>query len=203
MGLGTMDTFRTDGGRRGDGRRAIGGAGAVLALAAGLLGLPAASVAQPPRFEHYLIGGDTIGDLKASITAAAPLGGKALGLTNVVISPEFRFAEINGACRAVGVTVALDVKVTLPKVKVMPAGFEARWREIHDGVREHEMMHVRIAEVYAGRIETAIRAAHSRAGCATLERTLAADIGALQERHRKMQRTYDIIDAGRVMSLLP
>jgi Predicted secreted Zn-dependent protease len=173
-------------------------------VAAGFL-LLAAGIgnAAPTRFEHYVIGGDTISDLKASIVATAPRGGNALGLTNVVISPDFRLAETDGTCRAVDVTVDLEITVTLPKVEVMPAGFESRWQHIHETVRDHEMMHAKIAEVYAGRIETAIREASSEAGCAALKEKVLADIRELQDRHRAMQRNYDIIDSGRVMSLLP
>lgn len=180
-------------------------------LTAGLTGLmtmaagPAqAEVTQVIR--HYDVWGADVGELKNAIRASAPLGGRAFGLTNVKINPQFAYLQHDNGCVTANVVVDLDITVTLPKWlkdRPVPAALNGQWVNLEATVRDHEMQHVEIAQDFAARIEQVIAEAESGESCATLEQELTAKVQRLQAAHRVAQKLFDLDERERLKALLP
>ena len=76
--------------------RNIGAKASALVIAASCLAWGPASAEVTQVIHHYDVGGSDIEGLKNSIRLGGPLGGRAFGLTNVVIEPHFAYVS-NGA----------------------------------------------------------------------------------------------------------
>ncbi|MAY60978.1 MAG: hypothetical protein CML29_02100 [Rhizobiales bacterium] len=184
----------------------MGATASALAIAASCLGWGPASAEVTQVINHYDVGGADIEGLKNSIRRGGPLGGRAFGLTNVVIEPAFAYASDGVNCKTAKVRVNLDINMTLPQWREaipVPASMSGQWETLEDTVREHEMTHVKIAEEFADRIEYVIRHASSENGCEALNAALTKKIKGLQMAHRFAQQAFDIEERSRLRSLLP
>nr|WP_255561774.1 DUF922 domain-containing protein [Pseudohoeflea sp. DP4N28-3] len=166
---------------------------------------PAGAVAEPAVIQHYQVAGNTLAALKDSIRAAAPLGGRAFGLTRVTIEPRFSYGDNGAECRPINVVVDLKTTVTLPQWQAsqpIPAALDGRWKRLEATVREHEMLHVEVAEEYAARLRHMLGAI-TDVDCATLEPIVVAKVKRLQAAHRFAQKIVDMEDRERLQALLP
>jgi predicted secreted Zn-dependent protease len=155
---------------------------------------------------HYDVGGSDVEGLKNSIRLGGPLGGRAFGLTNVVIQPHFAYMSDGINCITANVTVNLDVNMMLPQwdeAMPIPASMSGQWHRLEGTVREHELQHVKIAEEFAARIKSVIERASSTDGCETLQATLTKKVKGLQMAHRFAQKAFDIEERARLRALLP
>ncbi|MAZ82624.1 MAG: hypothetical protein CME90_03320 [Hoeflea sp.] len=187
--------------------RKIGATASALAIAASCLawwGPANAEVTQV--IHHYDVRGTDVQGLKNSIRLGGPLGGRAFGLTNVVIEPQFAFMSDGVNCKTAKVQVNMDINMTLPQwdeARPVPASVSGQWKTLEDTVRAHEQMHVTIAEEFAARIEHVISTASSTDGCKALQAELTKKVRGLQMAHRFAQRAFDVEERARLRALLP
>ncbi|TDH38899.1 DUF922 domain-containing protein [Pseudohoeflea suaedae] len=187
--------------------RKIGATASALAVAASCLAWWGPANAEVTQIvNHYDVGGSDIQGLKNSIRLGGPLGGKAFGLTNVVIEPQFAYMSDGVTCKTAKVRVNMNIDMTLPQwdeATPIPASMSGQWKTLEDTVREHEQMHVTIAEEFAARIEHVISNASSTEGCETLEAGLTKKVRGLQMAHRFAQKAFDMEERTRLRALLP
>lgn len=186
--------------------RNIGAKASALVIAASCLAWGPASAEVTQVIHHYDVGGSDIEGLKNSIRLGGPLGGRAFGLTNVVIEPHFAYVSNGVTCRTARVVVNLDINMTLPQWREatpVPASMSGQWETLEDTVRAHEMTHVQIAHEFADRIEYVISNASSDEGCDVLSEALTKKVKGLQAAHRFAQMAFDMDERARLKSLLP
>lgn len=184
----------------------ISATAAAAAVAASCLAGGSAQAEVTQVINHYDVGGNDIEGLKNSIRLGGPLGGRAFGLTNVVIEPHFAYMSDGVTCETANVTVNLDVNMTLPQwddALPIPASMSGQWHTLEGTVREHELQHVKIAEEFAARIKSVIERASSSDGCETLQATLTKKVKGLQMAHRFAQMAFDMDERARLRALLP
>ena len=141
---------------------------------------------------YYSLSGRSFSELDRQINIHGPrVGGygKALAATSVRMVPEFRFAEANGQCRVESAHVKVQAHVTLPRLANganLRSELSKAWTDLEEYARQHEAVHVSIADRHALNAERVLAGLPPerdcqamRASAQTTWRLLLASVGWL------------------------
>ena len=157
---------------------------------------------------YYLINGRTFDELDQQVALHGPAvtgTGRALAATNIRMVPEFAYDFRNGSCFVKSAHVRVQAHVTLPKLETetrLARGLSRGWNNLEQYAREHEAVHVRIADSYALRAEREILALSPEPDCETLRGNVSLAFRRLMADHEREQIQFDEDEKQRIKRLV-
>jgi len=177
--------------------------GLLLALAA------AACQMTPPAnvsFNTYRVSGDSISSLNQQLALHGPTipgQGKALAAADISFDPTVLLESGGYGCRVARVDFQVNAEVTLPewlqKDRASPE-LAALWDAFSEEALEHELVHVRIAEEHAVKMERTIRRL-ADPDCSKLEAQIREVIDRVAQEHAEAQDKFDEREEARYASI--
>ena len=183
------DTRRTGGSRRLMSR--IAG----FTMLAGALAACSAVPGSGVSVNFYNVRGTTAQQIDSEIRRRGPNSGHALAVARIRMIPDVTYNQRgDGTCRYSRARVGVNAEVTLPRFidrnRAEP-GLRQAIDNLDEYARFHEAVHVAIAQEYAGRIGTQLRALPAAQSCAALDTRAAAISRQLLVEHDRVQRKFD------------
>lgn len=170
----------------------------VLLLAAAVLaGCTSVSPRTSVSVGYYDVGGTTFRQLDDQIALHGPFVegvGKAVAATSINMRPDIRFRETDQGCVVSRSSIKVDAKVTLPRLKdrrKAKADLRPAFSNIERYAREHEAVHVAIADKYAEEAERAIASLGPEESCGVLQAKATRTFEKIMVQHRAEQLEFD------------
>jgi predicted secreted Zn-dependent protease len=145
---------------------------------------------------YYVISGATGEELDREISAKGPLKGHALASAAIRFVPvAIDYNEAESSCGFRTVKFRIEAAITLPKWREQ--GF-SRDRELRDAwqflaryARQHEDVHVKIAEKYAAKIADELMLLPARKSCESLDNAAEKILRRNKREHDREQTAFD------------
>lgn len=168
----------------------------VIALVA-LIGCSSTGQRTSVNVGYYEVKGTTYKQLDQNIALHGPTVpgvGKAVAATNIRMVPNIGFNETSLGCEVSRANVKVIANVTLPRLsdrKKAKRSLRTAFSNIERYARDHEAVHVAIADEFAGKAEKAISALPAEKSCETLRAKATAIFESLMIKHRTAQLKFD------------
>ncbi|MCB1456250.1 MAG: DUF922 domain-containing protein [Nitratireductor sp.] len=157
---------------------------------------------------YYSLSGRSFSELDRQINIHGPrVGGygKALAATSVRMVPEFRFAEANGQCRVESAHVKVQAHVTLPRLANganLRSELSKAWTDLEEYARQHEAVHVSIADRHALNAERVLAGLPPERDCQAMRASAQTTWRLLLASHEREQLQFDENEKGRIAELV-
>ena len=157
---------------------------------------------------YYSLSGRSFSELDRQINIHGPrVGGygKALAATSVRMVPEFRFAETNGQCRVESAHVKVQAHVTLPRLANganLRSELSKAWTDLEEYARQHEAVHVSIADRHALNAERVLAGLPPERDCQAMRASAQTTWRLLLASHEREQLQFDENEKGRIAELV-
>jgi predicted secreted Zn-dependent protease len=146
---------------------------------------------------YYEVSGNTAQQLRYALNRSGPAtanGRRYDGLTvwSVTWYPEFRSS--GDRCELAAFKTSVDIAITLPRWtddSRASSDLIEQWDKYSRALAAHERGHVEIALAAAAEMRERVGNLPARAGCAELEKDVAAAVLAVRKKARKEERRYD------------
>ena len=168
-----------------------------IAAVAVLAGCTSTSQRTSVNVGYYNVRGTSFEQLDKQIALHGPnvLGvGKAVASTSITMMPDIRFRESGGKCVVARSNIRVKADVTLPRLSDrQKAAKELRpaFSNIEQYAREHENVHVRIADQHAAMAERAIASLPPESSCKVLQAKAVSTFESIMKLHRTAQLKFD------------
>ncbi|GAB4348560.1 MAG: hypothetical protein Kow0026_03190 [Oricola sp.] len=174
-------------------------------IAAGLAVGACTSTASRITTTYYNISGITGADLDREIATKGPLKGHALASSAIKFVPVgISYDEKDGRCRFREAKFRIEANVTLPRWRAHPSSdpeLRTAWKFLSAYAREHEAVHVAIAEKYARKIGEELMALPPKKDCDTLEAAATRVLKRNKAEHNREQLAFDREEQERLADL--
>lgn len=128
----------------------------------------------------------------ASSTPIAIDQKRFMGLTSWVIKYDYKYQQTSNLCQIKEVTVTNHCDITLPDFKGGDELLADTLSRFLQGLKEHELIHCRIATEYATKLKEKIKEiGQVQAQCENLEKTVQKEYTGIVEECRKAQSDFD------------
>lgn len=157
---------------------------------------------------YYSIHGKTFDELDQQIALHGPpvTGiGRALAATNIRMAPEFTYGFRDGNCVVQSANVRVQAHVILPRLASrtrLGLGLSRGWNNLEQYVRQHEAVHVSIADAYALKAENLVLSLPPEPECETLRGNVALAFRKLMAEHEQEQIQFDEDEKQRIKLLV-
>ncbi|QKV17388.1 DUF922 domain-containing protein [Oricola thermophila] len=177
-----------------------------IALFAAALGLAAcASTAPRITTTYYNINGTTGADLDREIAEKGPLKGHALASAAIKFVPvAISYDKSDGKCRFRDAKFRIEANVTLPRWRTRASTdpeLRTAWKFLSAYAREHEAVHVAIAEKYARKIGEELMALPAKETCDDLDKAAERVLKRNRVEHNREQLAFDEEEQQRLAEL--
>ena len=154
---------------------------------------------------YYNVRGTTAPEIDNNIRRNGPNNGHALAVARIRMIPDVKYDQRpDGSCRYSVARVGVVAEITLPRF-IDRGRTDRDLRQAIDNLDEyarfHEAVHVAIAEEYADRIGSNIRALPYAPNCSTLDGQAATISRQLLREHDAAQRKFDRDEQARLAAL--
>jgi len=174
-------------------------------IAAGLAVAACTSTSSRITTTYYNITGVTGADLDREIATKGPLKGHALASAAIRFVPvAISYSESEGKCRFREVKFRIEANVTLPRWRGHTSSdpeLRTAWKFLSAYAREHEAVHVAIAEKYAGQISAELKALPAKKDCETLDASAERVLKRIKVEHNREQLAFDKEEQQRLAEL--
>jgi len=174
-------------------------------IAAGLAVAACTSTSSRITTTYYNINGITGADLDREIATKGPLKGHALASAAIKFVPvAISYDEGDGKCRFREVKFRIDANVTLPRWRGHNSSdpeLRTAWRFLSAYAREHEAVHVAIAEKYARKISEELKALPAKKDCDALDASAERVLKRNKTEHNREQLAFDREEQERLAEL--
>lgn len=172
-----------------------------------LIGCTATGQRTSINVDYYDVKGTTFKQLDQQIALHGPTVpgvGKAVASTNIRMLPDIRFKESTNGCEIDRVNIKVIAKVILPKLRDRSKASQSlrpAFSNIERYAREHEAVHVKIADEHAEKAENAIRQLLPESSCAILRSKADASFKSVMTEHQAAQLKFDADEKLRFASI--
>lgn len=178
-----------------------------FALIAASLALTACSTTEPRiTTTYYTITGTTGAELDREIAQKGPLKGHALASAAIKFVPvKIDYDESDGACAFRAAKFRIEANVTLPRWRAQAASdpeLRTAWKFLSTYAREHEAVHIAIAEKYARKIGEELEALPPRKTCDALDAAAERVLKRNKTEHNRAQLAFDEEEQKRLAELI-
>lgn len=174
-------------------------------IAAGLAVAACTSTSSRITTTYYNISGITGADLDREIAKKGPLKGHALASSAIKFVPvAISYDESDGKCRFREAKFRIDANVTLPRWRAHPSSdpeLKTAWKFLAAYAREHEAVHVAIAEKYARKIGEELMELPAKKDCDALEDAAGRVLKRNKVEHNREQLAFDKDEQERLADL--
>jgi predicted secreted Zn-dependent protease len=151
---------------------------------------------------YYNISGVTGADLDREIARKGPLKGHALASTAIKFVPvAIRYDESGGKCRYSSARFRIEANVTLPRWRQHSSSdpeLRSAWKYLANYAREHEDVHIAIAEKYAAKIADELEAIPAKKSCDSLDAAAEVVLKRNRHEHNREQLAFDAAEQKRL-----
>ncbi len=146
---------------------------------------------------YYNLKGTSFEQLDRQIALHGPTVegvGRAVAATRISMLPDVRFGEESGECRVTSANIRVKADVTLPRLSDRrKASKELRpaFSSIERYAKQHEAVHVAIADNHAEMAERAILKLPAAENCDVLKAKAVAIFEEIMAKHRAAQLKFD------------
>ena len=174
-------------------------------IAAGLAVAACTSTSSRITTTYYNISGITGADLDREIAEKGPLKGHALASAAIKFVPvAIAYDESDGKCRFRTAKFRIEANVTLPRWRAHQTSdpeLKTAWKFLAAYAREHEAVHVAIAEKYAQKIGEELMALPAKKNCDALEEAATRVLKRNKTEHNREQLAFDKDEQERLAEL--
>jgi predicted secreted Zn-dependent protease len=154
----------------------------------------------------YTIRGDSGADLDREIAAKGPLKGHALASAAIKFVPvAVSYDESDGKCAFREAKFRIEAEMTLPRWQDHRQSSDPElrnaWKNLADYARQHEEHHVAIAEKYAAKIGTELKAISAKPDCDALDAAAQRVLKRNKRDHNREQLAFDAAEQKRLSAL--
>jgi predicted secreted Zn-dependent protease len=165
------------------------------------LALPAGAASVSKTYSYFSIGGKTLDEIERELVRRGPkvrsTGSRHPGATQMEFTTRIGYAEGNGGCNIVKVSVNVQAKMILPRWRLRAKADGDTgliWDTLSADIKRHEESHVIIAKNHARDLELALRRIGRQPNC----KVAAAKAKAVSDRilalHDRTQEEFDRIE---------
>lgn len=174
-------------------------------IAAGLALAACTSTSSRITTTYYNISGITGAELDREIAEKGPLKGHALASAAIKFVPvAITYDQDDGRCAFRDVRFRIEANVTLPRWRghaLSDPELRTAWKFLSAYAREHEAVHVAIAEKYAGKISAELKALPAKKDCAALDVSAERVLKRIKGEHNREQLAFDREEQERLAEL--
>ncbi|MFZ2099590.1 MAG: DUF922 domain-containing protein [Oricola sp.] len=154
---------------------------------------------------YYTISGSTGADLDREIASKGPLKGHAMASAAIKFVPvAIAYDKSDGMCRFGEASFRIEANVTLPRWRAHAASdadLRVAWKFLAKYAREHEQVHVAIAEKYARKIGAELKALPAQKDCDRLDDAAERVLKRNKRDHNRDQLAFDAAEQKRLGTL--
>lgn len=173
-----------------------------IVLAATLL---AACTTSQVTTGYYDLEGSTGEQLDRQIRLKGPAKGHALASAAIRFKPlDISFREDAAGCAVSRARIQVIANITLPRWQNRlgsEEGLRRAFNNLQNYARAHEKTHVRIAELAAREMESALKALPASSTCKRLDKKVERTVKAKLRKHDKAQKAFDAAEARRLAEI--
>ncbi|MEN3793995.1 DUF922 domain-containing protein [Fulvimarina sp. MAC3] len=156
---------------------------------------------------YYEVSGQTSDQLVRDIARKAPNNGKWFAMVSIQFVPVALEPDLRGGmCRFKRVRLRVKADITLPLWRERNFAKSKDLRQGWDGhaeyARIHEDFHVKIAELFARKMESSLLALPAHRNCKELGASATKIVRRLHQLHGKAQDEFDELEEKRITRLI-
>lgn len=174
-------------------------------IAAGIALAACTSTSSRITTTYYNISGVTGADLDREIAEKGPLKGHALASAAIKFVPvAITYDQGDGKCAFRQVKFRIEANVTLPRWRNHASSdpeLRTAWKFLSAYAREHEAVHVAIAEKYAEKISENLKALPAKKDCDALDASAERVLKRIKVEHNREQLSFDKDEQKRLAEL--
>ncbi len=146
---------------------------------------------------YYNVKGTSFEELDKEIALHGPVVsgvGKAIASTRVRMLPDIRYDTSAGKCRVSSAKIRVRADITLPRLTDrgrVDRKLGRAFSNIEEYARQHEAVHVQIAEDHAAMAEERILRLPAQQSCESLSAQAASVFRKVMEKHEAAQLAFD------------
>lgn len=179
-----------------------------VALPLAALGLSACvSTSSQVSTSYYLVSGTTAEQIDSDIRRKGPLNGHALAVAAIRFEPVSVLQNVTtDSCKFAEAKFRVNAAITLPrwadKAQSSDRNLKRAWGNLSRYARDHEQVHVRIAERFAQQLGRDIEALPPQSNCEKLDRLAERVVKRIAGEHDRAQKAFDASEQRRLRALL-
>ncbi|MCI5076239.1 DUF922 domain-containing protein [Oricola sp.] len=154
---------------------------------------------------YYSIGGKTGADLDREIATKGPMKGHALASAAIKFVPvAISYDKSDTGCSYKTARFRIDANITLPRWSNQNSsdpGLRTAWRFLAEYAREHEQVHIDIAEEHARKLGEQLEALAPRKTCEALDAAGQQVLKRVKRDHNRAQLAFDAAENKRLAAL--
>jgi len=176
----------------------------LIGLAVALAGCTATGNPKPDiSVGYYEVSGRTTKAIDRQLALHGPFvpgKGRVLAATDIALIPRIVLKEQPGKCSVEEARFQVKAKVTLPKWrqrKNAKGDIADTWDNFAAYAAVHELVHIKIAEDYAGTLSRRLSELPSEADCKMLGKKIDAAVKSVEAEHSRAQDKFDTDESER------
>lgn len=165
------------------------------------------STASQVSTSYYSVTGTTAEQIDRDIRRNGPLNGHALAVAAISFEPLSVLQDVSpDSCRFAQAKFRVNAAITLPrwadKAQSTDRDLKRAWGNLSRYARDHEQVHVRIAERFAQQLGRDIEALPPQPNCDKLDRLAKRVVERNAAEHDRAQKEFDAAEQRRLRALL-
>lgn len=179
---------------------------ALVFLGFGLTGCSTSGQRTSVVVSYYDVKGTSFTELNREIALHGPVVpgvGKAIASTNIKMFPDVHYGIIDGKCTVTKSKIKVRASVTLPNLKdrkLANKNLQSAFSNIESFAKNHEAVHVAIADQFAAKAEKQILALKPVSDCNQLKTTIGDVFNSVLDAHEKAQLKFDADEKKRILA---
>lgn len=165
------------------------------------------STASQVSTSYYSVSGTTAEQIDQDIRRNGPLNGHALAVAAISFEPVSVLQDVTAdSCRFAAAKFRVKAAITLPrwadKAQSSDRNLKRAWGNLSRYARDHEQVHVRIAERFAQKLGKDLEALPAQSNCERLDKLAERVVDRNAAEHDRAQKEFDASEQRRLRALL-